>query len=47
MRKDEVKETGIASIKQRIKDRKALGTAKKYTRVVSTLKEAKALIELF
>lgn len=63
MRKDEVKETGIAGIKQRIKDGKYVVSLdlgreivtdpktgkrkerqKKSTRVVSTLKEAKALI---
>lgn len=63
MRKDEVKETGIAGIKQRIKDGKYVVSLdlgreivtdpktgkrrerqKKSTRVVNTLKEAKALI---
>lgn len=63
MRKDEVKETGIAGIKQRIKDGKYVVSIdmgretitdpktgkrrerqKKTTKVVSTLKEAKALI---
>ena len=63
MRKDEVKETGIAGIKQRIKDGKYVVSIdmgremitdpktgkrrerqKKTTRVVNTLKEAKALI---